>query len=155
MGFLDFLSAPLDLITKPIAAIAKTATGALGGILKPLTSTATQIAGAVTAPLTHTVDAAESLGKMGIQTYGQTMQGVTQTMGNTVQGVVQTAGGVLQPIAGGLGGLAGDVGGGISSLMSMIPYLAIGGLGLFAVMEISDKKRGGEGYMPALKRMRT
>ena len=37
MGFLDFLSAPLDLITKPISAITKAATGALGGVLKPLT----------------------------------------------------------------------------------------------------------------------
>ena len=91
------------------------------------------------------MDAAEGLGKAGIQTYGQTVQGMTQVVGNTVQGVAQTAGGVLQPIAGGLGGLAGDVGGGISSLMNMVPYLAIGGLGLFAVMEMSDKKRGGRG----------
>ena len=60
MGFLDFLTAPLDLITKPIAAIAKTATGALGGVLKPLTSTETQLAGAVTAPLTHIVDVGSS-----------------------------------------------------------------------------------------------
>ena len=86
---MDFLSAPLDLITKPISAIAKTATGALGGVLQPLTSTATQLAGAVTAPLTHAMDSATSLGQAGIQTYGATMQGVTQAMGNTVQGVAQ------------------------------------------------------------------
>ena len=75
MGFLDgltdFITAPLDLITKPIAAIAKTATGALGGVLKPLTNTATQLAGAVTAPLTHTVDAAEGWGKQASKLTGR------------------------------------------------------------------------------------
>ena len=94
------------------------------------------------------------MAKTGIQTAGPTVSGLGNAVGNTIGPLGHVVQGMVSPLTQGLGGGIKDIGG-IASLTKMLPYAAIGGLGLFLVMEMSDKKRGGEGYIePAMKRMR-
>ena len=152
MGFFGDI---LGTVLSPIKDIASVATGALGNVVGSVTKPMQGMLQTVLAPVTHLEDAVASVAKTGIQTAGSTVGGLGNMVGNTVGSLGHDVQGIVSPLTQGLGGGIKDIGGGIASLTKMLPYAAIGGLGLFLVMEMNDQKRGGGGYIgPAMKRMR-
>ena len=149
MGFFgDLIGDVTSVVTAPIKAITGAISGGAAKVIAPIAKVATTGLNDVT-----------SLGKSAIQTTGSTLGGISQGVDNMVGGVLTPLssglGSGISALGGGIGGAVKDVGDGFGGMMEYLPIVAGVGVVGFLIMENSDKKRGGEGYInPIMKKFK-
>jgi len=149
MGFFgDLIGDVTSVVTAPIKAITGAISGGASKVIAPIAKVATTAMGDVT-----------GLGKSAIQTAGQTVSGISSAADGMVSHVLTPLssglGSGISSLGGGIGGAVKDVGDGFGGMMEYLPIVAGVGVVGFLIMENSDKKRGGEGYInPIMKKFK-